>query len=63
MINKIEDPKLNKDIIFASRYEKNSSSEDDTLLTYIGNKIFTYIGRIFFNLNCLIFWTDNLYLT
>ena len=47
MINKIEDPKLNKDIIFASRYEKNSSSEDDTLLTYIGNKIFTYIGRIF----------------
>ena len=57
MINKIEDPKLNKDIIFASRYEKNSSSEDDTLLTYIGNKIFTYIGRIFFNLNI----TDILY--
>ena len=36
---------------------KNSSSEDDTLLTYIGNKIFTYIGRIFFNLNI----TDILY--
>ena len=47
MINKIEDPKLNKDIIFASRYEKNSSSEDDTLLTYIGNKIFTILEEFF----------------
>ena len=48
MITKLE--KENFDIIFASRYEKNSGSEDDTILTYIGNKIFTLIGKIFFNL-------------
>ncbi len=57
MVNKIEDPQFNKDIIFASRYEKNCSSEDDTLLTFIGNKIFTLLGRIFFNLEI----TDILY--
>ena len=38
-------------------YEKNAKSDDDTLLTYIGNKIFTSIGRIFFKLNI----TDILY--
>ena len=47
----------NLDFIFASRYEKNSKSDDDTLLTYIGNKIFTLIGKIFFKLNI----TDILY--
>ena len=57
MVNLIEEPQLNKDIIFASRYEKNCSSEDDTLLTFIGNKIFTLLGRIFFNLEI----TDILY--
>lgn len=40
----------NYDLIFASRYEKNGGSKDDTLITYIGNKIFTLIGNIFFNL-------------
>ena len=45
------------DLIFASRYEKNCSSEDDTLITYLGNFIFTKIGQIFFNLNI----TDILY--
>jgi glycosyltransferase involved in cell wall biosynthesis len=49
MINKIEE--FNYDFIFASRYEKNSSSEDDTFLTLIGNKIFTFIGRFFFKLD------------
>ena len=38
------------DFIFASRYERNCSSEDDTFITYIGNFIFTKIGNIFFNL-------------
>ncbi len=57
MLNKIEDPNLDKDIIFASRYEKNSSSEDDTFLTYVGNKIFSFLGKFFFNLNI----TDILY--
>tara|TARA_Y100000768_G_C23884417_1_gene636873 strand:+ start:192 stop:863 length:672 start_codon:yes stop_codon:yes gene_type:complete len=46
-----------KDIIFASRYEKNCSSEDDTIITLIGNYIFTKLGRIFFNLKI----TDILY--
>ena len=45
------------DIIFASRYEKNSKSDDDTIVTWIGNKIFTLIGKIFFYLNI----TDILY--
>ncbi len=39
------------DLVFASRYEKDCSSEDDTLITKIGNFIFTKIGNIFFNLN------------
>ena len=38
------------DIIFASRYERDCSSEDDTFITFIGNFIFTKIGNIFFNL-------------
>ena len=42
---------LNKnDFIFASRYEKNAGSEDDTFVTLIGNFIFSSIGKIFFNL-------------
>ena len=39
------------DFIFASRYQANSGSEDDTIITMIGNYIFTYIGKIFFQLN------------
>ena len=42
--------KNNADLVFASRYEKNCSSEDDTLITIIGNFIFTKIGNIFFRL-------------
>ena len=38
----------NYDLVFGSRYEKNSSSEDDTIVTYVGNKIFSLIGKIFF---------------
>ena len=41
----------NADLVFASRYEKNCSSEDDTLITVIGNFIFSKIGNIFFKLN------------
>ncbi len=41
----------NYDIIFGSRYQKNSGSEDDTIVTLIGNYIFTYIGKIFFSLS------------
>ena len=38
----------NSDFVFASRYEKHSGSEDDTYLTWIGNKIFTLLGKIMF---------------
>ena len=37
-------------IIFAERYGVNAGSHDDTYLTFIGNRIFTIIGKIFFNL-------------
>ena len=48
MLNKLKN--LNYDFIFASRYQKNSGSDDDTVVTLIGNFIFTKIGNIFFNL-------------
>ena len=38
------------DIVFGSRYEKKGGSKDDTLVTWIGNKIFTTMGYILFNL-------------
>ena len=47
MMKKIEQ---GYDFIFGSRYMENSGSEDDTIVTYIGNKIFTLLGNIFFNL-------------
>ena len=47
----------NNDFIFASRYQKNSGSDDDTIITYVGNFIFTRLGNIFFNLKI----TDILY--
>ena len=39
-----------KDFVFASRYMSNGGSDDDTLLTKIGNFIFSLIGKIFFSL-------------
>ena len=39
MLNKINE--LNSDFIFGSRYQKNSGSDDDTIVTFIGNFIFT----------------------
>ena len=48
MLNKIKN--LNHDFIFASRYQKNSGSDDDTFVTFVGNFIFTKIGNIFFKL-------------
>ena len=55
MYDKVD--KDNFDLIFGSRYENNGGSEDDTLITLIGNFIFTNIGKYFFNLNI----TDILY--
>tara|TARA_E500000331_G_C16986941_1_gene596095 strand:- start:78 stop:743 length:666 start_codon:yes stop_codon:yes gene_type:complete len=38
------------DLVFGSRYEKNAGSEDDTIITLVGNKIFSFLGKIFFSL-------------
>jgi len=48
MIQLLENSNL--DFVFASRYQNNSGSEDDTLITFVGNKIFTLLGKIFFKL-------------
>tara|TARA_B100000767_G_scaffold271292_1_gene296612 strand:+ start:39 stop:707 length:669 start_codon:yes stop_codon:yes gene_type:complete len=48
MLDKIKD--LNSDFIFGSRYQKDSGSDDDTIITLIGNLIFSKIGNIFFKL-------------
>ena len=44
--------RLNKttNFVFGSRYNKDSSSEDDTIVTYIGNKFFSTMGQLFLNL-------------
>ena len=55
MIKKLKNDKY--DFVFASRYEKNCGSEDDTIITLIGNHIFTFLGKIFFKLKI----TDILY--
>ena len=42
----------NKDFIFASRYERpGGGSDDDTIVTLIGNKVFSLMGNILYNLN------------
>ena len=55
MIDKLKNDKY--DFVFASRYEKNCGSDDDTFITFIGNYIFTFLGKIFFRLEI----TDILY--
>ena len=40
----------NADFVFALRYGKNAGSKDDTWLTYLGNRIFTNLGKILFNM-------------
>ncbi len=41
---------LGADFVFGSRYMLNASSEDDTIITLVGNKIFSFIGKVFFSL-------------
>jgi len=41
----------NCDFVFNSRYENEGGSDDDTLLTYIGNKIITFTCNLLFSLN------------
>ena len=55
MIEKMNDDEA--DFVFGTRYEKNCGSDDDAIITTIGNFIFTKIGNLFFGLNI----TDILY--
>ncbi len=48
MLSKIK--KTDYDFVFGSRYQKDSGSDDDTIITLAGNFIFTKIGSIFFKL-------------
>jgi glycosyltransferase involved in cell wall biosynthesis len=49
MLNEINNN--NQDIVFGSRYMKEAGSDDDDVITSIGNYFFTLIGKIFFQLN------------
>jgi glycosyltransferase involved in cell wall biosynthesis len=49
MLNEINNN--NQDIVFGSRYMKEAGSDDDDIITSIGNYFFTLIGKIFFQLN------------
>ncbi len=40
----------NQDYVFASRYLKGAGSDDDTIVTKIGNFIFSTLGKILFSL-------------
>ena len=46
--------KRNKDnfeFIFSTRYKKPGGSDDDTILTFIGNYFFTFLSKVLFQLN------------
>ena len=45
------------DFIYTTRYEQPGGSEDDTIITFIGNKFFSKLGNILFSLKI----TDILY--
>ena len=48
--NMLKTIKENNDLVFGSRYLQNAGSEDDDLITVVGNYIFSFLGKIFFNL-------------
>ena len=41
---------LENDFVYTTRYEVGGGSEDDTIITYIGNKFFSKLGNILFSL-------------
>tara|TARA_B110000003_G_C16549848_1_gene496121 strand:+ start:56 stop:727 length:672 start_codon:yes stop_codon:yes gene_type:complete len=56
-LNRMHTLSKKNDFIFGTRYKGNSGSDDDSLLTYTGNKIFSFICRNFLNIKL----TDVLY--
>ena len=49
--NMLNELSSNCDFVFNSRYENGGGSEDDTFLTYIGNRVFTFFCNFLFRLN------------
>ena len=49
-LKKMYDLILNYEFIYTSRYLKNGSSDDDTIITYVGNRIFSFLGQLLFSL-------------
>ncbi len=49
-IKEMYDLTKNYDFIFCDRYSKNGGSEDDTIITLIGNKFFSYITKLLLNI-------------
>ena len=44
LLKMIELNSLDNDFVFASRYLKNAGSDDDTIVTLIGNRFFSFLG-------------------
>ena len=40
-----------KDFVYTSRYLQGGNSDDDTIITLVGNKIFSFLGKLLFSLN------------
>jgi glycosyltransferase involved in cell wall biosynthesis len=49
-LKKMYDLIFNYEFIYTSRYLKNGSSDDDTIITYVGNRIFSFLGQFLFSL-------------
>jgi len=49
-LNNMLDLCKNQDLVFASRYLKDGGSDDDTIITKIGNYFFTTLGNLLFSL-------------
>ena len=56
LLNRIES--TGEDIIFSSRYLPESGSDDDTVIRFIGNKLFTFLLRLIHGVNI----TDSLFI-
>ena len=50
-IKEMYDLTYSYDFVFCDRYMKNSGSEDDTILTFIGNKFFSFVCKYFLKIN------------
>jgi len=49
-LKKMYDLIFNYEFIYTSRYLKNGRSDDDTIITYVGNRIFSFLGQFLFSL-------------